>query len=63
MCLPIDDSAMLCWLESQSRVLEAWQDELASRPDSDPLQVERLAHHHAWLNEELSRLSPLRQAA
>ncbi|MBD3771305.1 MAG: hypothetical protein IE925_14320 [Rhodobacterales bacterium] len=63
MCLPIDDSAMLCWLESQSRILEAWQDELASRPDSDPLQVERLARHHAWLNEELSRLSPLRQAA
>ncbi|KJS26995.1 MAG: hypothetical protein VR75_04740 [Hyphomonadaceae bacterium BRH_c29] len=63
MCMPIDDAAMLCWLISQLRVIEAWQDELASRPDADLLQVERLERHHAWLHEELARLRPLRRAA
>ena len=54
MCVPVDDSAMLCWLQTQLRVIEAWQAELSSRPD---------ARHYDWLNEELSRLSTYRQAA
>ncbi|MCA8902416.1 MAG: hypothetical protein KDA53_14335 [Hyphomonas sp.] len=61
--MPIDDAAMLCWLETQLRVLEAWQTELATRPDTDPLQVDRLARHHAWLSDELARLLPARKAA
>jgi hypothetical protein len=63
MCVPVDDPAMLCWLQTQLRVIEAWQEELSSRPDADLGQVERLARHHDWLTEELTRLSPYRQAA
>lgn len=63
MCVPVDDSAILCWLQTQLRVIEAWQAELSSRPDADLQQVERLARHYDWLNEELSRLSTYRQAA
>jgi hypothetical protein len=63
MCVPVDESAMLCWLQTQLRVIKAWQDELASRPDADIRQVERLSRHHDWLTEELDRLSPLRHAA
>jgi hypothetical protein len=63
MCVPVDDSAMLCWLQTQLRVSEAWQAELSSRPDADLQQVKRLSRHHDWLNEELSRLSSYRQAA
>ena len=63
MCVPVDDPAMLCWLQTQLRVIKAWQDELASRPDADLRQVERLSHHRDWLTEELARLTPHRQAA
>ena len=63
MCMPVDEAAMLCWLQTQLRVLEAWQDELTSRPDADIRQVERLSRHRDWLTEELARLTPHRQAA
>jgi hypothetical protein len=61
--MPIDDSAMLCWLQTQLRVMQAWLDELATRPDADPRQVDQLARHHAWLSDELTRLTPVRRAA
>ena len=63
MCVPVDETAMLCWLQTQLRVIEAWQDELISRPDADIQQVERLSQHRDWLTEELTRLTPDRQAA
>ena len=63
MCMPIDDIAMICWLETQLRVMNAWQDELATRPDTSPEQVARLARHQAWLSDELARLSLPRKAA
>ena len=63
MCLPIDDTALQCWLQTQLRVIEAWQMELATRPEADARQVESLARHHAWLSNELAHLSPLRKAA
>ena len=63
MCMPIDDAAMLCWLQSQLRVMEVWQNELATRPDADTRQVDQLARHHAWLSDELARLSHPRKAA
>lgn len=63
MCIPVDDSAMLCWLQTQLRVIEAWQEELSSRPDADLGQVERLARHHDWLTEELTRLTAWHRAA
>lgn len=56
MCLPIDDQAMLCWLTSQVRVMEAWRGELAMRPEIDLAQVERLERHYTWLTAELARL-------
>ena len=58
MCLPIDDSAMLCWLQSQLRVIAAWRDELALRSDPDFEALERLEHHYQWLASEVSRLGP-----
>ena len=63
MCLPIDDAAMLCWLKTQATVHEAWREELAVRPDSEPGMLNRLELHHAWLEEEISRLDHHRQAA
>lgn len=63
MCLPIDDTAMICWLKSQVRVLEAWRDELASRPDLDIKQVMRLEQHYQWLTAEVLALETPGQRA
>ena len=65
MCLPIDDTAMICWLKTQVRVIEAWREELAMRPEIDIPTVTRLEQHYAWLTSEIDRLdSPSsRQAA
>ena len=65
MCLPLDDTAMICWLKTQVRVIEAWREELASRPDIDIKTVTRLEHHYAWITQEVGRLetSPNQQAA
>ena len=63
MCMPIDDSAMLCWLKQQVRVLEAWREELACRSEIEVAMVTRLERHYAWLTEEISRLDPPRRAA
>ncbi|MHA7857843.1 MAG: hypothetical protein ACX94D_07140 [Henriciella sp.] len=65
MCLPMDDTAMVCWLRTQVRVLDAWREELASRPDLDIQAITRLEQHYAWLIDEVTRLeSPTsRQAA
>ncbi|MEL6729276.1 MAG: hypothetical protein AAFP81_12100 [Pseudomonadota bacterium] len=65
MCLPLDDIAMICWLKTQVRVIEAWREELASRPDIDIQALMRLETHYAWLTSEVTRLeSPSsRQAA
>jgi len=56
MCIPLDDRAMICWLETQKRVMKVWLEELVSRPDACPDQVARLSRHKAWLSEELDRL-------
>lgn len=65
MCLPLDDSAMICWLRTQVRVIEAWREELATRPELDIAAVMRLEEHYAWLTSEVARLDPdpNRQAA
>ena len=63
MCMPIDDSAMLCWLKQQVRVLEAWREELACRSEIDIATVTRLERHYAWLTEEISRLDRPPRAA
>ena len=56
MCLPLDDSAMVCWLKTQVRVVEAWREELASRPEIDIAALVRLERHYAWLTFEVGRL-------
>ena len=65
MCLPLDDASMVCWLKTQVRVIEAWREELASRPDIDIEVVMRLEKHYAWLTAEVSDLEApkSRQAA
>ncbi len=63
MCLPIDDSAMLCWLKTQVTVLDAWRDELTCRPDTSDSMINRLEQHRSWLREEISRLDTGRKAA
>ncbi|MEM8796482.1 MAG: hypothetical protein AAGE61_13015 [Pseudomonadota bacterium] len=65
MCLPLDDGSMICWLKTQVRVIEAWREELASRPDIDIEVVTRLERHYAWLTAEVSDLEApkSRQAA
>lgn len=56
MCLPLDDTAMICWLKSQVRVIEAWRETLATRPDLDIAAITRLERHYAWLTYEVARL-------
>lgn len=63
MCLPLDDTAMVCWLKQQVRVLEAWREELAGRAEMDISAVIRLERHYQWLTSEVARLDPPRQAA
>lgn len=65
MCIPMDDTAMICWLKTQVRVIEAWREELATRPELDIKAAMRLETHYAWLTAEVSRLETpsSRQAA
>ena len=65
MCLPLDDTAMICWLKTQVRVIEAWREELASRPEIDIPAITRLETHYQWLSFEVTRLEDptSRQAA
>lgn len=65
MCLPLDDTAMICWLKTQLRVIEAWREELACRPEIDIQAVQRIEAHYAWLTYEVARLEdhPNRNAA
>ena len=63
MCIPMDDTAMLCWLRQQVRVLEAWREELACRPEIEIAMVTRLERHYAWLTSEIMRLEAPRRAA
>lgn len=64
MCIPIDDRVMITWLKTQVRVLEAWREEVASRPELDIAQVTRLERHYQWLTSEVTSLeAPHQQAA
>jgi hypothetical protein len=63
MCLPLDDTAMLCWLKQQVRVIEVWREELSCRPEIEIAMVTRLERHYAWLTSEIMRLDTPRRAA
>jgi len=56
MCVPLDDTAMICWLKTQVRVVEAWREVLATRPELDISAITRLERHYAWLTYEVGRL-------
>jgi len=56
MCLAITNNSMKAWLAMQVRVLEAWREEMAMRPDIDLNMVARLEQHYQWLTAELATL-------
>lgn len=56
MCLPIDQSSLLCWLKTQVRVLEAWREDAAMDPEPDVETIGGLERHYAWLTGEIARL-------
>jgi len=45
------------------RVLEAWREELACRPEIEIAMVTRLERHYAWLTSEIMRLEMPGRAA
>ena len=56
MCFRFQNSDMLEWLKTQVRILEAWREDVASRPDIDFDLVTRLEHHYQWLTSEVLAL-------
>jgi len=56
MCVPLDRMSLLGWLKTQVRVVEAWREELASQPDIEIAQIQRLERHYQWLTGEISKL-------
>lgn len=56
MCYHFQSSDMLEWLKTQVRVIEAWREDVASRPDLDLEMITRLEHHYQWLTAEVVNL-------
>lgn len=50
------DTAMINWLRTQVRILEAWREEVASRGQIDLPMIERLEAHYQWLTAEVAYL-------
>lgn len=59
MCLHFQNAAMLDWLKTQVRVLEAWREDVATRSDLDFEMITRLEHHYQWLTTEVLNLENL----
>ena len=64
MCYHFQSSDMLEWLKTQVRVIEAWREDVASRPDLDLEMITRLECHYQWLTAEVLNLEerPSRRA-
>jgi hypothetical protein len=62
MCYHFQNSDMLDWLKSQVRVLEAWREDIATRPSLDLEMVRRLEQHYQWLTKEIMDLETLELA-
>lgn len=60
MCLNFQTSDMLAWLKTQVRVLEAWREDMATRPEFDLEMIMRLEHHYQWLTREVGTLENMR---
>lgn len=56
MCYHFQSSDMLEWLKTQVRVIEAWREDIASRPELDLTMITRLEHHYQWLTAEVLNL-------
>ena len=56
MCYHFQSRDMLEWLKTQVRVIEAWREDVASRPDLDLDMITRLEHHYQWLTAEVLTL-------
>lgn len=59
MCLQFQNAAMLDWLKTQVRIIEAWREDVASRADLDLDMLTRLEHHYQWLTAEVLNLESL----
>lgn len=53
MCYQFKSRDMLEWLKTQVRVIEAWREDVASRPDLDLDMITRLERHYQWLTAEV----------
>lgn len=62
MCLPVRDQSMMNWLKKQLRMLEAWGDEISTRPETETNTILQLERHCSWLRAELARLEDIRFA-
>jgi uncharacterized protein YfaP (DUF2135 family) len=56
MCYHFQSSDMLEWLKTQVRVIEAWREDVASRPDLDMDLITRIEQHYQWLTAEVMNL-------
>ncbi|MCI4644811.1 MAG: hypothetical protein MRY64_08525 [Hyphomonadaceae bacterium] len=63
MCLPLDQTSLLCWLHTQVRVMEAWREELAMQFEVNVEQVQLLERHYQWLTGEIAELEGARKVA
>ena len=59
MCLQFQNAAMLDWLKTQVRVIEAWREDVATRSDLDIDMIRRLEQHYQWLTAEVMNLESL----
>ena len=59
MCLQFQNAAMLDWLKTQIRVIEAWREDVATRSDLDMDMITRLERHYQWLTAEVLNLEAL----
>ena len=63
MCYHFQSSDMLEWLKTQVRVIEAWREDIASRPELDLDMIRRLEQHYQWLTAEVFSLEQGRTSA
>lgn len=59
MCFNLHNTDMIDWLRMQVRVLEAWRESVAARPEIDLELVTRLERHYQWLTAEVGNLENL----
>ncbi len=56
MCYRFQSSDMLEWLKTQVRIIEAWREDVATRPELDLDMITRLEQHYQWLTAEVVTL-------